>query len=158
MDPCITLGSLRRWLPIAVAATCASTWSCAAGDGGGGGGTEDEPKSARAALVAPEASGIEHVVVVMMENRSFDHLLGWVPGADGKQAGLAYPDPNGNLVATHPLAPDFQGCAHPDPDHSYAGGRIQYDDGKCDGWLLDTANDAYAVGYYTASNLPFFSR
>jgi len=24
-----------------------------------------------------------------MENRSFDHFLGWVPGADGKQAGLS---------------------------------------------------------------------
>ena len=39
-------------------------------------------------LPSPEASGIEHIVVVMMENRSFDHFLGWVPGADGRQAGL----------------------------------------------------------------------
>ena len=30
----------------------------------------------------------DHVVVVMMENRSFDHLLGWLAGADGRQAGL----------------------------------------------------------------------
>ena len=29
----------------------------------------------------PSQSGIEHIVVVMMENRSFDHLLGWFPGA-----------------------------------------------------------------------------
>ena len=28
----------------------------------------------------------------MMENRSFDHILGWLPGADGKQAGLTYVD------------------------------------------------------------------
>lgn len=33
-------------------------------------------------------SAIQHVVVVMMENRSFDHLLGWLPNADGAQAGL----------------------------------------------------------------------
>ena len=26
----------------------------------------------------------------MMENRSFDHFLGWLPGADGRQAGLQY--------------------------------------------------------------------
>jgi phospholipase C len=26
---------------------------------------------------------IQHVVLVMMENRSFDHLLGWLPNADG---------------------------------------------------------------------------
>jgi phospholipase C len=36
--------------------------------------------------------GFDHVVVVMMENRSFDHMLGWLPGADGRQAGLTYTD------------------------------------------------------------------
>jgi phospholipase C len=29
------------------------------------------------------SNGVEHVVVLMMENRSFDHFLGWLPGADG---------------------------------------------------------------------------
>ena len=28
---------------------------------------------------------IDHVVVVMMENRSFDHYFGWLEGADGDQ-------------------------------------------------------------------------
>ncbi len=42
----------------------------------------------QASLPPPEDSGIEHIVVVMMENRSFDHLLGWLPNADGMQAGL----------------------------------------------------------------------
>ena len=32
-------------------------------------------------LPDPDASGIEHIVVVCMENRSFDHFLGWVPNA-----------------------------------------------------------------------------
>ncbi|MEA2305947.1 MAG: phospholipase, partial [Solirubrobacteraceae bacterium] len=63
--------------------------------------------------------GFDHVVVVMMENRSFDHLLGWVPHADGRQAGLSYPDAAGVRHPTHALAPDFQGCGHADPDHSY---------------------------------------
>jgi len=40
-----------------------------------------------AALRTPSSQGIDHVVVVMMENRSFDHILGWLPGADGQQAG-----------------------------------------------------------------------
>ncbi len=39
-------------------------------------------------LPSPQESGIEHIVVVTMENRSFDHFLGWLPGADGKQAAL----------------------------------------------------------------------
>ncbi len=68
-------------------------------------------------LPIPAASGIEHVVLVMMENRSFDHFLGWLPGADGRQAGLRYPDFTGQLQPTHHLT-DFQGCAFQDPDHS----------------------------------------
>ena len=36
-------------------------------------------RQAEDSLPRPEKSGIEHVVVVMMENRSFDHLLGWLP-------------------------------------------------------------------------------
>src|SRR5437879_8881436 len=60
-------------------------------------------------LPEPAASGIEHVVVFMMENRSFDHLLGWLPGADGRQAGLTDGDAAGAPQATCPLGPDFQG-------------------------------------------------
>ncbi|MDP9347204.1 MAG: alkaline phosphatase family protein [Actinomycetota bacterium] len=105
-----------------------------------------------------DASSIEHVVVVMMENRSFDHLLGWVPGADGRQAGLTYDDASGTPHATHPLAPDYQGCAHPDPDHSYEGGRVEYDNGACDGWLRAGSNDEYAIGYYKQKDLAFLGR
>ena len=45
--------------------------------------------SAATKLPAPGRSGIDHIVVLMMENRSFDHYFGWVPDADGKQAGLS---------------------------------------------------------------------
>jgi phospholipase C len=103
-------------------------------------------------------SAIQHIVVVTMENRSFDHFLGWMHQADGRQAGLSYPDRNGVLRATHPLAPDYQGCGHPDPDHSYQGGRVEYDNGACNGWLRAGQNDDYAIGYYTAADLPFLSK
>ena len=109
-----------------------------------------------ASLPAPAASGIEHIVVVMMENRSFDHLLGWLPGANGQQAGLAYLDKAGEAHATYRLT-TFVGCSHPDPDHSYAGGRSEYDDGKMDGWLRTTTNDVFSIGYYEEADLPFFS-
>ena len=59
------------------------------------------------ALPDPRSSGIDHVVVVMMENRSFDHLLGWLPGADGRQAGLTYFDRVGLPHDTAPLAPRY---------------------------------------------------
>jgi len=103
-------------------------------------------------LPEPEDSGIEHIVWVMMENRSFDHFLGWLLGADGQQAGVTYPDRMGVMQPTHRLAPDFQGCGHPDSDHSYLGSRIAYHKGAVDGWLQTGANDTYAIGYYTAAD------
>ena len=104
-------------------------------------------------LPEPAASGIEHVVVFMMENRSFDHLLGWLPGADGRQAGLTYIDAAGESHTTFPLAPDFQGCGYNDPDHSYEGGRVEYNAGACDGWLR--ASDVFSIGFYRRHDLAF---
>jgi phospholipase C len=106
----------------------------------------------------PGIANIEHVVVVMMENRSFDHFLGWVPGAGGRQAGLSYVDNAGIRHATHALAPDYQGCGHPDPDHSYEGGRLEFDNGACDGWLRAGSNDSYAIGYYRKKDLAFLGQ
>src|SRR5207248_5329345 len=111
-----------------------------------------------AARPNPARSGIDHVVVVMMENRSFDHLLGWLPGADGKQAGLAYTDAAGVSHPTHALAPDFQGCAFSDPDHSYDGARVEWNNGACDGWLRAGRNDLYSIGYYRRQDLPFLGK
>jgi phospholipase C len=109
-------------------------------------------------LPEPGASGIEHIVWVMMENRSFDHFLGWLPGANGQQAGVAYPDRTGVLQPTYRLAPDFQGCGHPDPDHSYQGSRVAYHGGAVDGWLQAGANDPFAIGYYTDADLAFLGQ
>src|ERR1041384_1568519 len=109
-------------------------------------------------LPLPAASGIEHIVVVMMENRSFDHLLGWLPGANGRQAGLSYPDPSGALHSTFALAPKigYQGCNNLDPDHSWEGGRIQYGNGAMDGWLRANS-DLFSIGYYERADRPFFN-
>ncbi|MCU1459319.1 MAG: phospholipase, partial [Actinomycetia bacterium] len=108
-------------------------------------------------LPAPADSGIDHIVVVMMENRSFDHYLGWVPGADGKQAGLSFTDRYGRQQLTHHLT-DFQGCASPDPDQSFEGGRIQLNGGRCDGWLVSGENDPFSIGYYQAPDLSFYGQ
>jgi phospholipase C len=111
-----------------------------------------------AVLPKPAKSGIDHIVIVTMENRSFDHFLGWLPGADGKQAGLTYTDAAGTAHQTWPLAPDFQGCAYHDPDHSYEGARVEWNNGACDGWLRAGKNDLYSIGYYRRQDLPFFSK
>jgi phospholipase C len=108
-------------------------------------------------LPSPSKSGIEHVIVVMMENRSFDHLLGWMPRANGKQAGLTYVDKSGIAHPTYHLT-DYQNCGLADPDHSYAGGHTQYDGGKCDGWLRAGTGDLFPIGYYGARDLSFLSQ
>jgi phospholipase C len=120
------------------------------------GGLDLPAAAARTAgLPHPGESGIDHIVVLMMENRSFDHYLGWLDGADGRQAGLSYVDRAGARHRTHHLT-DYQGCAHPDPDHSYEGGRVQLDGGRCDGFLRSGANDTFAIGYYEQGDLGFY--
>src|ERR671939_288424 len=54
----------------------------------------------RPRLPKPRNMPIDTFVVLMMENRSFDHYLGWLPGADGRQAGLSYTDKQGNVKHT----------------------------------------------------------
>jgi phospholipase C len=103
----------------------------------------------------PRNLPLDTIVVLMMENRSFDHYLGWLPGADGRQAGLTYTDGSGRQFETHRLAPDWQGCAHPDPDHSWDGGRDQLDGGRMDGFLRSGENDVFSIGYYAEQDLPF---
>jgi phospholipase C len=117
--------------------------------------------AASAATANPAGSnGIEHVVVLMMENRSFDHFLSWLPGADGRHD-LTYLSTDGNVYRNYPLAPDFQGCGYSDPDHSWEGFLVQHNFGKMDGFLqrptapaanpgvtLAAAN-TFPIGYYT---------
>ena len=95
-------------------------------------------------LPSPELSGIEHIVTVSMENRSFDHFFGWLPNADRQQAGLTYVDSNGVAHPTHSLSGDNTGCPAPDPDHSYAGARVEYNGGAMDGFLRAGSNDSTA--------------
>jgi phospholipase C len=116
------------------------------------GGLED---AETAATPDPGETGLEHVVVVMMENRSFDHMLGWLPNARGMQKGLTYVDRDGAEHSTHHLGDDWKGCAHPDPSHSYQGGREQLNGGSMDGFLRSGRNDVFAIGYYVESDRPF---
>jgi phospholipase C len=108
---------------------------------------------------SPRNMPIDTFVVLMMENRSFDHYFGWREGADGKNTGLTYPDPAGNPVPTYHLAPDFQGCDHPDPAHGWESGRHQYGEGRLDGFVQGNeegdGSDEFAAGYYLRDDIPF---
>jgi phospholipase C len=126
--------------------------------------TGSELLSRAAAFASPASpggsNGIEHVVVLMMENRSFDHFLSWLPGADGRHD-MTYQSTDGNYYRNYPLAPDFQGCGYSDPDHSWEGFLVQHNFGRMDGFLqrptapadnpgvtLAAAN-TFPIGYYT---------
>ncbi len=142
---------IRRKLLAGIAASAG-----AAGLAACDGSSSDEGAKA-SVLPNPEDSGIDHIVVLMMENRSFDHYFSWVPGADVMRPDLTLLDSDGNPQSAYDLAPDFQGCANADPSHSYNGGRTHLNDGKMDGFLLtQPVGDRFPIGYYTADSLPFF--
>ena len=67
-------------------------------------------------LPAPRNMPIDTFVVLMMENRSFDHYLGWMPNADGRQAGLSYTDKDGADARDAPARrPTGRAAATPTP-------------------------------------------
>ncbi len=108
-------------------------------------------------LPDPASSGIDHVVVLMMENRSFDHMLGWLPGANGVQAGRTFVDTSGASFSSH-LLTKFQNCSSADPNHSFSGGRTQFNGGAMDGFLKTApVGDTFPIGYYGESDVPFFA-
>lgn len=110
-------------------------------------------------LPDPAKAPFDTVVVVMMENRSFDTLLGWLPGADGKQAGLSYVDKNGKSQETWHLAPDYTGCSMQDPFHFSQAVAEQFNDGKIDGFLTSQEpGDLFPIGYYTDKDLPILAK
>jgi phospholipase C len=65
---------------------------------------------------------LQHIVVLMMENRSFDHMLGSLKAVDGRIDGvtdqMSNPDTTGALIKPQPSA-EFQGQLDPDPDHHF---------------------------------------
>ena len=108
----------------------------------------------RAPLPSARNMPIDHFVVVMMENRSFDHYFGWLEGADATQD-ATYEDPSGKTVKTRhasTLEAEWQGCGHPDPGHGWNSGRAQLRDG----FLAEgSGNDEFALTYYEEGELEY---
>ena len=110
----------------------------------------------RSELPSPRNVPIDHFVVLMMENRSFDHYFGWLHGhADGRQR-QRYPNPAGELVRTRHASTlgsggvQWKGCGHPDPGHGWESGRAQL----LGGFLAaGSENDEYALTYFNRGEL-----
>jgi phospholipase C len=108
-------------------------------------------------LPSPRNVPIDHFVVLMMENRSFDHYFGWVAEADGIQ-NQSFTDPTGQSVPTRHFSTlgsggmEYKGCGHPDPGHGWESGRAQL----LGGFLADgSGNDEFALTYFNGGELGF---
>ena len=107
--------------------------------------------------VDPTRSGIEHVVVVMMENRSFDHILGWLPGADGVQAGLDVPGPRGRVATRPGTSTRSRGCGTAIPTTPTTAGAHELNDGALRRLAASAGtDDVFPIGYYEPSDLDFY--
>jgi phospholipase C len=76
----------------------------------------------------PGLDQLKHIVVLMMENRSFDHMLGGLkathPAIDGLTGAESNPDTAGNNILVQQRA-EFQGQLDPDPDHHFPAVNLQ---------------------------------
>jgi phospholipase C len=95
--------------------------------------------AARKPAPPPAATPIQHIVVIMQENRSFDHLFHAFPGADTVNSGMLHGTPI-------PLRPTPLGNG-PDLDHSHTGWWREWDQGKMDNFAANPKSAATAYSY-----------
>jgi len=131
------------------------------------------PASLRKAIAATPAgirgklADIEHIVILMQENRSFDHYFGTMPGVRGFQDPAAITLPTGKSVFYQPDASHADGYLTPfhldtkttaaqvvtSLDHGWATQHQAWDTGAMDDWVA--AKTAFTMGYYTQDDIPF---
>jgi phospholipase C len=128
--------------------------------------------------MAPGLDKLQHIVVLMMENRSFDHMLGSLKAVNPAIDGYIDSDSFTNLDATkNPVKPqalaDFQGQLNPDPDHHFPAVDVQIYGGatgsgreaNMQGFVTsyfhqrqDVEHSQKIMYYFKASDLPVLSK
>jgi phospholipase C len=114
---------------------------------------------------------IEHVVIVIQENRSFDHYLGSLRGVrgfddhpPGSAGPFSQPAPTGQAGARAPFHLDTTttkaACTN-DVTHDWAPQHACWNGGAMDGWARthateDGVDGAVTMGYYTRADLPYY--
>jgi phospholipase C len=132
------------------------------------------PASLRRALAATLADppggslrDIEHIVILMQENRSFDHYFGTMPGVRGFADPGAIRLMDGSPVFRQPYPGHAQGYlapfhldteatsaqATPGTDHSWPTQHQAWNNGKMDQWV--PAKGPFTMGYFTQADIPF---
>ncbi|MBX3269008.1 MAG: alkaline phosphatase family protein [Sandaracinaceae bacterium] len=96
---------------------------------------------------------IDHFIILLQENRSFDHYFGTMPGVDGLPEGAQNPDAAGTPVEPFHTT-DY--CIV-DVSHSWNGSHRQYNGGANDGFVVtNQPNGRRAMGYLDETDLPFY--
>jgi phospholipase C len=94
---------------------------------------------------------IKHIVVLMMENHSFDNVLGRVAGVDGLRGREFNRDSLGRRVYVHRAPSPCQEAA--EPSQSWNASHISYDLGRNDGFVR--ASGPSAMWFWDRHDLPF---
>ena len=102
---------------------------------------------------------IEHVIVLMMENHSFDNYLGVLGRGDGLKVDRHGRPLATNLDATgHPIRafrmPSTCQLSH-EPDNSWTPTHVSMNGRRNDGFVRGSG--PVAMGYYTPQDLPFYA-
>jgi phospholipase C len=104
----------------------------------------------------------DHIVVVMMENHSFDNVLGYLPHTHPEADGLTI-DGNGVATNQNPKSDNTAVASFPLPNteqtsfikQSWNATREQVDGGAMDGFVRTAKDQNQPMGYYTPDVLPF---
>jgi phospholipase C len=104
---------------------------------------------------------IEPIVVLMMENHSYDNYLGMLrrPGADSFRLGrvgqplAANPYPDGRIQHAFHMPTTCQLSGHPAQD--WLASHTQFDGGRLDGFVASSSGPV-AMGFWRRQDLPFY--
>jgi phospholipase C len=108
------------------------------------------------AIGTDQVPEIEHIVVVMMENHSFDNLLGLIGRGDGFTVGsdghpiASNPDGHGNLIHAFHMPNE---CQTTGVRNDWTAAHEAFDGGTNQGFV--TSSTPEAMGYFTKDDLPF---
>lgn len=127
----------------------------------------------------PSINEVQHVVVIYMENHSFDNLYGQFQGADGltsaKTGNVTQVDSSGKAFTTLPPIPHSSAFptnlsntyfnidqyvaadqVSPDVTHAFYQEQLQIDGGRMDKFALYNFTKGFTMGYYSTANLPLY--
>ncbi len=122
------------------------------------------PDPSRPPGTADPSIPIEHIVILMQENRSFDHYFGQLNqfGYNGEVDGLTEEMSNPDIDGT-PIAPFHQSlyCTD-DTDHEWNGSHLEWNLGQNDRFVIQNTSDPEAhdgiraMSYYDQTDIPYY--